>query len=67
MHYWPNKSIQKTIDNNKIKFGNRPKGLTEEEWQEEVKNLKMNKLITINAVPKVSLKKASALREENKN
>ena len=58
MHFWPNPSITKTLkafDFKKVK-ANRPKGLSDKDWQEIVADQKMNKLIALNAVPKVSRK-----------
>ena len=63
MHFWPNPSITKTLkafDFKKVK-ANRPKGLSDKDWQEIVADQKMSKLIAINAVPKTSK------RDEKKN
>jgi hypothetical protein len=61
MHYWPNKSLTRALKiyNVKSQLANRPKDVTDEEWNEITKEIKLNKLIVLDAVPKVSQKQAS--------
>jgi hypothetical protein len=58
MHFWPNLSILKSSKVNNVKkiLANRPKGISDETWAEIVKEEKLNKLITLNKVPKPSKK-----------
>lgn len=66
MHFWPNLSITKTLkayDFKKVK-ANRPKGLSDKDWNELVAEEKMNKLIILDKVPKVS--KASSTKRADK-
>ena len=58
MHYWPNKSIIKTLKafNLKALKSARPKGIDDNTWQEMLREEKTNKLIMMNALPKVSAK-----------
>ena len=57
MHFWPNLSIIRASKkwNNSI-LANRPKGLTDEEWNATVADHKLNKKIILNTVPKESKK-----------
>lgn len=58
MHFWPNLSITKTLKAYNFKHfkANRPKGLSDEEWNEMVREEKQSKLIAIDRVPKASKK-----------
>jgi hypothetical protein len=59
MHLWQNNSIIKSHKNynlNAVK-ANRPKGISDEDWANIVKEEKLNKQIILNLVPKVSQKK----------
>jgi len=56
------KKVLKSSDSWKQNFGKRPKGLTDEEWAAIVKEDRLNKLIVLNKVPKVS-RKTSNTRE----
>jgi len=56
MHYWPNPSITKTQSSMGKLRGNRPKGLTDDEWQSMVAAQLFNKQLLLNCVPKVSKK-----------
>lgn len=66
MHYWPNPSIIKTMkayDFKKVK-ANRPKGVSDKDWNEIVAEERMNKLVALNAVPKIS--RASSTKRADK-
>ena len=58
MHIWINKSVLKgsKLYNVKATLASRPKERTDEDWNEIVKDSKMNKLIVLNQVPKSSHK-----------
>lgn len=58
MHFWPNLSITKNLKAYDLKHfkANRPKGLSDEKWNEMVKEEKYSKLVALNQVPKVSRK-----------
>jgi len=67
MHYWPSKQIlraSKVWDVKKV-LANRPKGLTDEEWNAIVKEEKLNKLVVLDAVPKASRKSGGPKRPSN--
>jgi hypothetical protein len=51
---WPNKSIIKSSNLYNVKkiIANRPKGISDEDWNEIVKEEKLNKLIILDKVPK---------------
>jgi hypothetical protein len=51
---WPNKSIIKSSNLYNVKkiLANRPKGISDEDWKEHVKEEKLNKLIVLDKVPK---------------
>jgi hypothetical protein len=51
---WPNKSIIKSssLYNFKKILANRPKGISDEDWNAYVAEEKLNKLIILNKVPK---------------
>jgi hypothetical protein len=55
MHLWPNPSILKsrTPSIGTVR-GSRPKGLKDEEWNLILADERLNRLITLNAVPKPS-------------
>ena len=55
---WQNKSLIKTGNLYKKPnwIGNRPKGVSLEEWQVDVAEWKLNKLIVLDRVPKASKK-----------
>lgn len=57
---WPNKSIIKSSNLYNVKkiLANRPKGISDEDWNEYVKEEKLNKLIILDKVPKTSRKTA---------
>ena len=61
MHFWPNLSITRTHEAYNVKKvkANRPKGLKDEEWNAIVADEKLNKLIVLNKVPKVSRRVSS--------
>lgn len=61
MHFWPNKSLTRAskLYNVKYQLANRPKNIADEIWTEIVKETKLNKLIVLDAVPKVSQKQTS--------
>ncbi len=61
---WPNKSIIKSSKLYDIKklLANRPKGISDEDWNEYIKEEKLNKLIILDKVPKA--KRSSAPRNE---
>ena len=66
MHFWPNLSITKNMnayDVKKVK-ANRPKGISDKDWQEIVAEETMSKLVALNKVPKLS--KASSTKRPNK-
>jgi len=67
MHIWINKSVLKgsSLYNVKSILASRPKERTDEEWNEIVKDSKMNKLIVLNQVPKASMKDR-APKKDNK-
>lgn len=58
MHFWPNLSITRASKkwNTSNVLANRPKGLTNEEWNVIVADHKLNKKIMLNTVPKESKK-----------
>jgi hypothetical protein len=58
MHFWPNKScyLSSKISNVKSLLANRPKGLSDQDWNELVSEAKLNKKIVLNTVPKASKK-----------
>lgn len=64
MHFWPNLSITRSskLFNIKNIMANRPKGLTDEEWNAIVANAKMDKLVMLNKVPKESRKSTGSRR-----
>ena len=45
------------------KYNQRPKGLTDEEWAVQVKDNKLNKLVVLNRVPKISRKNDDKRKE----
>lgn len=51
---WPNKSITKSSNLYNVKkiLANRPKGISDEDWNEYVKEEKINKLIILDKLPK---------------
>ncbi|NBO98713.1 MAG: hypothetical protein EBU90_01105 [Proteobacteria bacterium] len=61
---WPNKSIIKSSKLYDVKklLANRPKGISDEDWNEYIKEEKLNKLIILDKVPKT--KRSSAPRNE---
>ena len=57
MHIWPSIQLLKTrTPNIGTVRGNRPKGLKDEEWSAILADERLNRLITLNAVPKPSMK-----------
>ena len=55
MHLWPNPSILKSrTPRIGTVRGSRPKGLKDEEWNLILADERLNRLITLNAVPKPS-------------
>jgi hypothetical protein len=62
---WQNKRLLKTQKEWQKPnwLGNRPKGMKLEDWQVEVAEWKLNKLIILDKVPKTS-KKASFVKDE---
>jgi hypothetical protein len=62
MHFWPNKSLTRAskLYNVKSQLANRPKNIADEVWKEISKETKLNKLIVLDAVPKISQKQISA-------
>jgi len=58
MHSWPNLSITRASAKFNVKniLANRPKGLTDEEWNAIASDHKLNKKIMLNTVPKESKK-----------
>jgi hypothetical protein len=64
MHFWPNKSIARSSKQYNVNnlLANRPKGLSEEEWNEFVKEYKLNKKIVLDTVPKLSGAQKAILR-----
>jgi len=57
MSSWPNPSIAKiTTPNMGVIKGNRPKGLTDEEWNALIADELLNRQTTLNCVPKASKK-----------
>jgi GTP-binding protein EngB required for normal cell division len=65
MHIWQNKSIIKSHKMTDVKaiMANRPKDQTDEEWNAYIKEEKINKLILLDKLLKVSQK---AFRKNNK-
>jgi hypothetical protein len=55
---WQNKSLTKTGNkyNTSKLTANRPKGISDADWNAEVAEFKMNKLIILDQVPKASKK-----------
>jgi hypothetical protein len=55
---WQNKSLIKTGKKYQVPniIKNRPKGMSLEDWKNEVSEWKMNKLIVLDKVPKTSKK-----------
>jgi hypothetical protein len=68
MSIWVNKSILKgsSLYNVKAILASRPKERSDEDWNEIVKDSKMNKLIVLNQVPKVSQKDRAPRKPERK-
>jgi len=68
MSIWQNKSILKGSKLHDVKaiLASRPKERTDEEWNEIVKESKMNKLIVLNQVPKASMKDRAPRKPERK-
>jgi hypothetical protein len=60
MHIWPNHSITKTLGayNFKKTKANRPKGISDKDWNERVAEDRLSKLIILDLVPKASKKVA---------
>lgn len=58
---WPNKSITKNSNLYNVKkiLANRPKGISDEDWNDYIKEEKLNKLIVLDKVPKPSKKTPS--------
>jgi hypothetical protein len=56
MHFWPNPSITKTTNafNFKKVKANRPKEISDKDWNEIIAEEKLAKLVALNAVPKAS-------------
>ena len=44
-------------------MANRPKGVADEEWNNSVKEQKFNKLISLDLLPKASMKNSTKGRE----
>lgn len=67
MHYWPNLSIIRSskLYNVKKLLANRPKGLSDQEWNALVAEEKLNKLIVLNRVPKPSKREATTSSKKN--
>ena len=63
---WPNKSITKSSNLYNVKkiLANRPKGISDEDWNEYIKEEKLNKLIILDKVPKT--KRVSAKENASK-
>jgi hypothetical protein len=61
---WQNKSLLKTGNLYKMpdNIKNQPKGISKEDWEADVKEFKLNKLIILDKVPKA---KRSTPRIEN--
>jgi hypothetical protein len=64
MHFWQNKSITKAHKSYNLKNirANRPKGISDEDWNAILKEEKINKLIVLDQLPKVSQKKVESKR-----
>lgn len=64
---WPNKSITKSSDLYNLKkiLANRPKGISDEDWNSYVADEKLNKLIVLDKVPKTSKKTSISKRAED--
>lgn len=62
---WPNKSIIKSSNLYNVKkiLANRPKGITDEDWNAYVAEEKLNKLIILDSVPKT--RKSAPKREDS--
>jgi hypothetical protein len=58
MHIWINKSIARSLESLSPSkhLSKRPKGISDEQWREIVRDFKLSKLIMMDAVPKVSKK-----------
>jgi hypothetical protein len=58
MHLWLNKSITRAskLYSPNVHLSNVPKGTTTEEWQKDIAEFRMNKLIVLDKVPKPSKK-----------
>jgi hypothetical protein len=63
---WQSKNILKSQKQwQKPKWlGNRPKGMSKEDWEIQVKEWKLDKLIVLDRVPKISKKKEFSSRED---
>ena len=66
MHYWPSKQVHKSSSRWDVKsiLANRPKGISDEDWAEIVKDAKMNKLIILDKVPKTSKRSGAPRRAQ---
>jgi hypothetical protein len=71
MHVWQSKQVLKSGPHwqTPSRIKNRPKAVSTEDWNREVKEWKYNKLLVLDLVPKISRKKdfATNERKENKN
>jgi len=66
MHVWPSKAVLKAGNAFKSKAikANRPKGIKDEDWAEMLSDLKMNRLILLDKVPKASRKGDRGAQQE---
>jgi hypothetical protein len=66
MHIWQSKAVLKTGNayNSRAVKANRPKGIKDEDWAEILSELRMNKLIILDKVPKASRKGDRGAQQE---
>jgi hypothetical protein len=63
---WISKQVIKTSKDWKKPswLGNRPKNISKEDWEIQVKEWKFDKLVVLDKVPKISKKKEFSSRED---
>lgn len=66
---WQSKQVLKSqkVWQKPYAIKNRPKGMSLEDWQTEVAEWKMNKLIVLDRVPKTSKKEAGPSRPDKED
>lgn len=67
MHIWQSKQVLKSGSQWKKPswVGNRPKGVSKEEWERDIKEWRHDKLLVLDKVPRVSKKTNNTERNNN--